>query len=474
MVFRQARRAVAKIPIKLKLTLWSAFILFLLFAGYNAVQYFFVEKWMVNQERQSTEQNMSEIINYFLERESAFTESELTPIRNFLNKVNEKNQLIRVLDEQGNRIVAASNGLPEEWVEPAVVSETLLHRSSYDGHSLLIMRSPLTIFQFQGTIEIVKSMDDFDKMIHAVYRVMTAFGIGALVLSGLGGGLLAWQLLKPLQAMADTIRSVKQKGLHERMPVKESEDEIAALMRMFNEMMDEVERSFQQQRQFVEDASHELRTPIAIIEGHLALLHRWGKNDPIVLAESLDVSIEELKRLKGLVEELLMLSRAEREEDDIVQHRLVNPAGEINRMIAKVALIYPAYHFEAHLNGLDNTILGTTSSHLEQVLLIVLDNAVKHSQAGSAVSVHGYVEHGQAIIDIRDEGEGIAAEDLPYVFDRFYRADRARVSTRGGYGLGLSIAKHVVERYKGEISIQSKTMEGTTVRIMLPTRTHQD
>lgn len=462
----------SRLPIKWKLTLWSSLLLVLLFAAYNAVQYVFIEKWMIQREKLGTRENMREILNYLLENELTFDERGLTRVRAYLEKANHPEQAIRVLDATGRPIVEVSDHMPPGWREavPAYVPQG--SGATYFQDRLLVMRSPLTIFAFTGTVEIVKSTESFVELIGAISRIMLACGVGAVVLSGLGGRLLAGQLLKPLQAMAGAIRNIKRQGLHVRVQVNDSQDEIATLMKMFNNMMDQVERSFQQQRQFVEDASHELRTPIAIIEGHLALLKRWGKNDPAILEESLNVSIQELARLKALVEELLALTRAE-ENVPAEGNQAANPDRVVRQVVKQMAVLYDSFRFDVELKPLAGISLAIAEPHLEQILLILLDNAVKYSAEDKIVLLRGSVEGGgaegeTARIEIADRGIGIPAADLPYVADRFYRVDKARSREQGGHGLGLSIAKRLVERYNGTLVIDSMEHVGTTVSISFP------
>jgi two-component system sensor histidine kinase ArlS len=459
----------SRIPMKWKLTVWSALLLVLLFAAYNTVQYVFVERWMIKQEEANTQQDMREILNYFLENEVSFEEAKLVRLRNFLDKMNRRDQLIRVLNGQGEPILTVSDDIPEQWVEPKSVSTTELIGIKQANDRLVIMRSPLTIFEFNGTIEIVKNIVNFEKLKDALFYVMAVCGLGAVVISGLGGRLLAGQLLRPLQAMAETIRNVKQKGLHERMPLNGTQDEIATLMIMFNNMMDQVERSFQQQRQFVEDASHELRTPVAIVEGHLILLQRWGKHDPAILEESLNASVQEAARLKMLVQELLVLSRAEK-LNPAHSAEVADPEQAIQAIIKNMAVLHPAFHIEAELEALRSATLAISAQHLEQILLIVLDNAVKYSERDKIICVRATVNGQAARIDVIDSGIGISGSDLPYVMDRFYRADKARSGEQAGHGLGLAIAKRLVETYKGTITLQSVEHKGTTVSISLPIR----
>jgi two-component system sensor histidine kinase ArlS len=467
MKLMRVRAAISRVPIKWKLTIGSAMLLFMLFAAYNVIQYFFVEKWMIDQEKLDIRESMDDILNYFLETETVLEESQFASVRDYLNKVNEKNQLIRVIDQTGKPLVVVSHAFMEQWIEPSPAYESELYITRHSGHSLMVIRSPITVFGFTGTVEIVKNRDDFDELSAAFVHVMLLCGLGAILLSGLGGGLLAWQLLKPLKSMAITIRNVKQKGLQERMQVHDNEDEISTLMRMFNRMMDQVELSFEQQSQFVEDASHELRTPIAIVEGHLAMLQRWGKDNPAVLEEGLAAAIEENQRLKGLVQELLVLTRVEQGSVD-QDKQGASPDRVIQAILKKIAVVYPKVHFETILDGFTEVELGITEPHLEQLLLIVLDNAVKYSSDHGKVILRGSVSKNEACIDIIDYGIGIPQKDLQYVFNRFYRVDKARGGVQRGYGLGLAIAKRLVERYGGTLRIQSKESEGTTVSIAFP------
>ncbi|WP_244873521.1 HAMP domain-containing sensor histidine kinase [Brevibacillus reuszeri] len=457
----------SQIPIKWRLTIWSSVLLFLVFVAYNAFQYFFIEKWMMKQEEQLIQQTLRDIINYSLEKELSFKETELAQIRGFLERMNQKDQLIRILDEDGNTLMVVYDDYQNKRLQSVPVFHYDHATTEYVDGNLVMGSGPLTIFQFTGTVEIVKDMQTYEQLSGALFQVM-AFGcLGAVVISGFGGRLLARQLLKPLQSMNETIRKIKQKGLQERVEFYDNQDEIASLMKMFNKMMDQVERSFRQQRQFVEDASHELRTPLAIIEGHLAMLRRWGKNDPAVLEESLHASIQELTRLKKLVQEMLELTRAEQELQER-EARLPHPAQAIRQIIRNIAVLHPFFQFAEDVDALEGTTLAVGEEHLEQILLILLDNAVKYSGESKRIEISAVLWQQSARISISDRGIGIPEQDLPYVMDRLYRVDKSRSSEQSGHGLGLSIAKRLVEKYDGSLMIQSIEGKGTTVSFLLP------
>lgn len=467
------KQVLLRLPIRWTLTLWSAFLILVLFIAYNTVQYIFVEQWMLGQEKAQAQHKMNDILNGLLEREAGFTEEELPRIRSYLDKKNQNDQLIRVIDQHGNKVITVSDSIAEYAIPAIPSSKTEVVVASHGGHSLLVMRSPIVIHSFTGTVEIVKNIDQFEKLTEAILRVFLLCGLGAVVLSGLGGAILARQVLKPIQAMARTMRDVERKGLQERMVIPDKEDEMVALMKMFNGMMDQVERSFSQQSQFVEDASHELRTPIAIMDGHLSLLLRWGKEDPQALEESLSISYQELTRIKALVQDLLTLTRAEKAspaEDEVT----VRADRTVLHLIGEWEQLYPAYPFETLLTGLQEYEILVPKRHLEQILMILLDNAVKYSATGSSISITGDVRDQRAFFQITDHGIGIPEEDLPHVMERFYRADKARSREQGGTGLGLAIAKRLVEHHHGTIMVQSEVSKGTTVTFSFACRPYID
>ncbi|UUZ97146.1 HAMP domain-containing histidine kinase [Paenibacillus sp. P25] len=214
-----------------------------------------------------------------------------------------------------------------------------------------------------------------------------------------------------------------------------------------------------QSEQFVEDASHELKTPIAIMEGHLSMLERWGKSDPAVLDESLRTSLEQILRLKGIMQELLDLTRAE-SVGPLQEVQPLSVHDVIPKTVEGFAAVHPDFSFRQEVSGLTGVKVRIEKRHLEQLLLILLDNAVNYSAERKRIGVIGEVQDGNVQIGIQDQGIGIGEEHIPRLFDRFYRADKARSREQGGTGLGLSIAKRLAENYAGTIWIMSKPGKG--------------
>lgn len=465
------RRAIqvwmSSIPIKWKMVLWSSFTLILLFAAYNLAQYLAVNQWMLKQEKASIRKTMAQLEDYFQEK-GPLNDIQIRRGTTFLEKVNENNQLIRILDQQGIPIVTVTNQLPETYVQPQRAErEVLLSMWHYEDH-LLVMRSPLISGDFRGTIEIINNLETFDQFSAMIFWVMVMGGCGAVLISALGGFLLVKQFLKPVQSLAEAIRNVKHKGLHERVEEHRGKDELSQLAALFNDLMSELEMSFKQQKQFVEDASHELRTPISIMKGHLSLLDRWGKSNPQVLDKSLSVTLQELGRLEDIVHELLDLTRSENElpTEEVA---VLKPIRLLERTFKRFAVLHPEIQFEIDVASLSaDAMIRVVPRHLEQVLLILLDNAVKYSTSGTTITLLGQIHEDRMQMVVQDQGIGIPPEDLPHVFDRFYRVDKARSRAQGGTGLGLAIAKRLVEGNGGVINIESDQQQGTKVTLSFP------
>lgn len=246
-----------------------------------------------------------------------------------------------------------------------------------------------------------------------------------------------------------------------------SNDELSDLADIFNEMLDRMRLYIEQQERFVEDVSHELRTPVAIIEGHMSLLQRWGKDDPEVLDESLAASMQEISRMKTLVQEMLDLSRAE--QVDVHYANETTKAKEVvYQVFNNFKILYPEFVFTLDDDLYHELTLKIYRNHFEQIIIIILDNAVKYSTDRKEVHLSISSDRQTFEIAIQDFGEGISKDDLDKIFNRFYRVDKARARTKGGNGLGLSIAKQLLESYKGRITAESVIGQGTIFRIYIP------
>ena len=465
-MMNQIKNRIRNLPVKWKLTLWSSTLLFVLFSLYSIFQYVIIDHWTLDYEKKQINRQVTEIEAYFKNGNASFSADTIENSKDFLSTINDKHQMIRILDAKGKILVTVSRDFNPNLVVPKYVNESETSMTRHYEDRIFVQRTPITTHTFTGTIEVGQNFEAFDHLMKLIFLVMIAAGIGGLLLSFLGGTILAKQLLLSVQAITDTMNKIKTNGLKERVPIHENNDEFAKLGLLFNELMDNLETSFVQQKQFVEDASHELRTPLAIIQGHLSMLNRWGKNDPAILQKSLDSSLKEVDRLNKLVSELLELSRAESEQMYSIAAEPVHADSVIEQVIQNFELLHADFHFDRQLHA-NHACVSIPASYLEQILVIIVDNAIKYTKEHEKyICLQSAVEEEKIKITITDRGVGIPESDLPYVLNRFYRVDKARSRKQGGNGLGLSIAKRLVEKYNGRIIIDSKEQEGSTVTLL--------
>ncbi|MEG0767549.1 MAG: ATP-binding protein, partial [Clostridia bacterium] len=273
------------------------------------------------------------------------------------------------------------------------------------------------------------------------------------------------ELLQPLYDIAEITQRLGEKNLSERINVEGTQNELRDLAVVLNDMLDRIETGYNRQKQFVSDASHELRTPIAVIQGYANLLARWGKDSPSVRDEAIGAISQETQSMKELVENLLFLARHDKKT--LKLDRQPFDAAELLREAVKDAEIIAHGHvFE--LGGLAAGMLVADRNAIKQAVRIFVDNAMKYSPMGSLIKLSSEMREGRYWIHVADQGTGIRKEELGKIFDRFYRADEARNSQTGGHGLGLSIARIIVTSHGGKIHVQSKFGQGSTFSIALP------
>lgn len=273
---------------------------------------------------------------------------------------------------------------------------------------------------------------------------------------------------KPIEEIHDIIASINEENIEtKRLIIPKKNDEFAVVSQQFNELLDKISFYISQQKHFVEDVSHELRTPVAIVEGHLKLLNRWGKNDPEVLEESLRASLSEIQRMKTLVQEMLDLSRAPQVKEQYKDAK-TEVVSTLEQIVTNFKLLYPDFTFISDIDTHEEILSPIYRNHFEQIIIILLDNAVKYSTNRKEIIVSLSTTTAHVEIGIQDFGMGLSEEDKKKVFSRFYRVDKARSRERGGNGLGLSIAKELIEGYKGRISLTSHLNQGSVFKVKLP------
>lgn len=277
------------------------------------------------------------------------------------------------------------------------------------------------------------------------------------------------KMLKPVETMTNTVKNITINDLDTRLDISGSQDELKDLARTLNEMLNRIQNSYEQQNQFVSDASHELRTPISVILGYSNMLKRWGKEDKAILEESIDAIKSESEDMKTLVENLLFLARGDKNTQKIEKEFFyINEL--IDEILKETKLIDNNHEFISIYN--ERFQINADRKLIKEALRVFIDNCIKYTSPKGKITLNCIYEKNNALITIEDTGMGISKEDLPKIFDRFYRADKSRTKETGGTGLGLSIAKWIVFKHKGKIEVQSTINIGTKISISLPISTH--
>ena len=319
-----------------------------------------------------------------------------------------------------------------------------------------------------GYLAITNRLDNLKQLKEELNQLALSILFISAIIAIVLGYLLSNQMTKPIKKIQEIISSISEENIStKRIKVSEKNDEFAIVSEHFNELLDKISFYIDQQKHFVEDVSHELRTPVAIVEGHLKLLNRWGKDDPEVLEESLQASLVELQRMKTLVQEMLDLSRAPQVKEQY-KDATTNVTEVAKQVVHNFRVLYPEFTFTFDDDLKRDLWIPIYLNHLEQVVIILMDNAVKYSLDRKEIilSLSKGEEHVE--IAVQDFGMGMTEEDRKKVFSRFYRVDKARSRERGGNGLGLSIAKELIESYDGEISVTALLNHGSIFKITLP------
>lgn len=270
-----------------------------------------------------------------------------------------------------------------------------------------------------------------------------------------------------MAALAGEIEGIDAARLDTRISVEDTQEELKDLARAINSMLDRINEAYRAQVRFVSDASHELRTPIAVIQGYANLLDRWGKTDEKTLQESIDAIKEEAANMKELVEQLLFLARGDN-NTILLQPETFSALELLEEVASETRMIDQAHRFVVREGSGDTALIHADRSLIKQALRIMVDNAVKYTDAGGTISFAAVRDDGVVRLSVTDTGIGISPENITRVFDRFYRADASRARGTGGAGLGLSIAKWIATRHNGYMEILSREGIGTRVSLVLP------
>lgn len=445
--------------LKYKWMLITTLITFVTIVLFCLIIIFFLKEALHNSELDEAEKSSNDIINLLHSKPP----EDISALD--LNASLENFQEVSIFDDKGKKLLqTTSENLPTIPSNVGLSHPERVKVVNYKGVDYLVITERIHSKKFDGYSILVHSLESYEHLVQSLYIVAIAFGLIATFVTAMVSYIFSSQITKPIVTMSNKMNQIRRDGFQNKLELTTNYEETDNLICTFNEMMFHIEDSFNQQRQFVEDASHELRTPLQIIQGHLNLIQRWGKKDPAVLEESLNISLEEMNRITKLVEELLLLTK-DNVNSGQSQEELVDINSEILSRVKSLKQLHPDYTFDIDLD--EKPIKLQMNRHqFEQLILIFIDNAMKYDNENKYIQIRTQLKNKQTSIEITDHGFGIPKQDLEFIFDRFYRVDKSRARSQGGNGLGLSIADKIVQLNGGFIQVESEVNQFTTFRII--------
>ncbi|MEI4828303.1 HAMP domain-containing histidine kinase [Bacillus sp. FJAT-53711] len=445
-----------KITTKINLltTAWLLCILLII----NVVVFFSFMKTTVNMEEEVLFQKAHDIIQE-LHKQNTTTLTEDT-LKSYLVT----HSFIRIITPDSHVIsqVTDDEHLTDIEGKFSKKSESQLYKIREE--QILITRVPITSHNHVvGTLEIGERLTGLETRKDILLSILVACSAIATILSLLGGRWLSNIIMRPISNMIKTMEDIEQSGVPKTIAIhKQTKDELEKLATAFNLMIKRLQENSEKQKQFISDASHELKTPLTVIRSYANLVRRRGIKNEEMTIEAIEAIHSEATRMQRMTESLLDLAASEKEtvleikSSDLVSlcHSILQQFKDVYRR--EITLHYDQAPIMVKMDELK----------IKQVIIILLDNAIKYSSDKIEIFLEKNEDY--AVIRVSDYGIGIPKEEIEYIFERFYRVDKARSRETGGTGLGLAIAKNIMKQHKGEIKIRSEEGKGTDVDLLLP------
>lgn len=490
--------------IRFKLTLYYSLIVGATLVGFAVASYFYTEQNLLSSLDRSLYQEVVTLKN-FIEpqaRKVRLKKQRIKPKQQSANEKKSPTQPIRRSDEVEmknidstdvefdalwNKIYEHSLSISKKQIiQIRDRNGDILYKSGLGKEEIQFDDIPdditklVTIWNAQGQpVRLAVSQDrtmkvyvaypisEINEVLNNLFSIFLILIPIALVTSVAGGWFLATRSLKPVDDITRAARLITAQNLDRRIQYTGVDDELGRLVATFNEMISRLQLSFSQIQQFSSDASHELRTPLTIMRGELELALRKKKPSTDEYRSVLSSALEETIHMTAIIENLLTLAKADigttqGTMQDVWLRPIVQELHEDSEILARQKNI------AVRLGSLDDTLVSGDPVRLRQLLLNLIDNAIKYTPENGTVDLSLIRDNGTAKMIVRDTGIGILPDDLPKIFDRFYRVDKARSREMGGSGLGLSISKWITDIHGGNISVESTVNAGSTFTVTLP------
>jgi len=454
--------------IKFRFTIWYLLVLAVLLIALSGGVYFYLSRSLYRN----------------LDRALAIRSTQLCSIQDILESIR-----LGEFQEQLGEIVILyfySGGQLMEVSAPGIgvslshefVSKTIAGSSAFtisqteEGETLRLVAVSINLSMLgpppdiqPAALVIARSTRQIENILARLVGTLAIAVLLTLALAAGGGIFLARRALKPVDKIAQTAQEIEENDLSRRINVS-TKDELGRLAATLNAMIGRLEKAFQRQKQFTSDASHELRAPLAVIEAEssLALQKERPSGD---YRQSLETISQEAKQMSSLIDQLLTLARADagKEQWNFTE---VSLDKLITNLSTDVEILCQEKGLSLQLGQMEDAVVKGDEVRLRELFMNLLNNAVRYTPAPGTVSVSLRYEGQMAIVAIKDTGVGVPPEDIPFIFERFYRVDKSRSRADGGTGLGLAISRHIADAHGGKIEVESQVGTGSTFSVWLP------
>ncbi|MBU9713477.1 sensor histidine kinase [Evansella tamaricis] len=447
-----------------RIILYSTVSLFILLLAVNTSIYFIFENYTKNAELSRAVSSSHSIVEAIQPSSStANPEAEYNPT-NILEAYVPGDGMVRIIGENNQTMLMITKDYGLSGLDTQFRNREETEKITYDNRPYAVVRTPMIWSDGSiVTLEVNEPMVIYEQTVSTLQVILLLASVLILVPSYFAGRALSRFILKPIQALVDTMNEIRERGAFKKIEVNaNSKDELDQMGITFNHMMDLLKKNFEKQEQFVSDASHELKTPLTVIESYARLLKRWGMKRQDVLEEAVEAIYSESQRMKEMTNQMLVLATGDSEK--VLDLKKVNLLKLIKEITQRLSVTYQRDIYVQE-EVLDPTLMADEGK-IKQLLFIILENGLKYSDEKLHLTLAG--DEITFKISVQDYGIGIPANDIPRIFERFYRVDKARTRKTGGTGLGLSIAKGIVDSHQGTIRVNSEEGVGTTFLITLP------
>lgn len=443
--------------ISIKLTLVYAFMISLVLLILNAAVLFGVKKYIYNQGNKEINDIQTTLTDIIKSKDRTIDLSD----KSFFESLASKEYISINILNKDRKII---NFLGKLGYKYSYDDKKLKHIEDHERH--LIYKNFRIQTEKNGNvdIQIIKEMHIEYNFMKILFIAMAAADFIGFIISMIIGYIISKRMLKPIDNITRTAEKISINNLKERIDIKGPDDELKRLANTFNNMLDNLQDAFNRQTQFVSDASHELRTPIAVIQGYANLLHRWGRHDEKALEKSIHGIKLESENIANLVEKLLFLAKGD-SGNEIIEKKIFLLNDLIDEVVDESKMINSNIKILNSKN--DNCKVLADYKMIKQLLRIFIDNSIKFTDDDGIIDISLISFEDSAKIIIRDNGIGIPKDEIKNIFERFYVVDKSRFKGNGGSGLGLSIARWIVDMHDWAIDVESEEGKYTKITVTL-------